>query len=85
MDAEFELSFKDRDWRQLQAMLKEVQARLGTDAEQPGDLARAGALAHRLNNVIMDVRLREELLRLTRSNPSREGSDQGLRPPEAPR
>jgi hypothetical protein len=36
----------------LERELKEIQRRLGTEAEQPGDLERASAVGHLLTNLM---------------------------------
>jgi len=59
--AEFESLVRNSDEAQLEVLLRAIQMRLGTAAEQPHDFVRARMVAHELNNQITLTRLRAEL------------------------
>jgi hypothetical protein len=52
---------------QLEALLYEVGLRLGTSDEQPGDMERARAIAHQLNNLLTSLGLLGEVAKFPRS------------------
>jgi len=64
MNPEFDAALKQGDEPQLRAMLEQIQLRLGTSAEQPGDIERACAVGHELNNLLTHLRISAELRRL---------------------
>jgi len=45
---------------ELESLLSEVSARLGTAAEKPDDLDHARSIAHQLNNILTAIRLLAE-------------------------
>ena len=67
VDHHYEKELKQYDLPRLLMLLQEIECRLGTALEQPGDLVRAQAIAHRLNNVYTV----ESLLAALRSLPQR--------------
>ena len=50
----------------LQSELTDLQNRLGTASERPGDLTRVREVAHKLNNLLCVALLRDQLARLER-------------------
>jgi len=59
--ANFEMLLKRCNELQLRAMLRAVEARLGTSAELICDMARSQAIAHYLNNLLTGTGLQAEL------------------------
>ena len=53
----YALSLKKYDQRQLQAMIENIETRLGTPDEKPDDMVRVQAIAHALNNILTGIRL----------------------------
>ncbi len=51
MDHHYETELKQYDLPKLLMLLQAIETRLGTALEQPEDLARAQAIAHRINNL----------------------------------
>lgn len=49
---------------ELHALLRKIEARLGTAAERPGDLDCARAVAHRIISVVHGTRLKAEVDKL---------------------
>ena len=58
---DYERSMQQCDEKRLWSMLQEIQGRLGTPTEEPDDLEKARAIAHRLSNILTAIRLKTEL------------------------
>jgi hypothetical protein len=64
MNADYEAFLKLCSQCQLQALLEDIEQRLGTPAELPDDVPRAIAVAHQLNNVLTRGSLLEAVRRI---------------------
>jgi hypothetical protein len=67
--AEIERSLKLCDQASLEAMLRVIQARLGTPDERLGDMDFVQMIAHQLNNVLTARRVEEALRQLGQPPP----------------
>jgi len=65
MSPEFDAALKQCNEQQLRTMLEQIESRLGTSAEQSGDIERACAVGHQLNNLLTHLRISAALRRLT--------------------
>lgn len=63
----YERSLLQHDEKHLWTMLLCIQQRLGTPTEQPADLEKVRAIAHRLCNALATVRMKTELDLLKRT------------------
>ena len=54
----------------LRLLLRALQERLGTPAEQPGDVERARLLGHEINNRVTVVKLNRDLAQLDATSSS---------------